>query len=390
MNSIWKKNRVLASLLAVAGWWAVGARTAEAVDWKVEVVDTSGVSKFTSMRVDKDGNVHVAYVVDDGNFSLKYAFWDHQLKKWFTMYVDGSSGMCSLALDSKQQPHISYTDYGSGWGARLKHAYWDGTTWHKEAIHLDSEIVAFYNSIAFDLKDNPSLTFYEYRGAKDSDYMIRLRNVMWNGHAWEVRTVDPNGGSGKFNTMAADSQGHIHIAYANVAEGDMRYAYWDGKVWTWEMVETQRQAGGYVGQNCNIALDQAGIPHVTYADMTNRLVKYAVRQDGRWQIQTIDRLRGVAYPDRNSITLDDQGNPYITYYDAARRALKMAYRDGTRWLGGTIDGANAGFTSSVQISQGTIWISYADEADMGLKVAHTELQSLHEPTQSSPVSQARK
>lgn len=286
--------------------------------------------------------------------------------------------MCSLALDSKQRPHISYADYGSGYGAKLRHAYWNGSTWQNQAIPLDSEIIAYYNSIAFDLNDNPSLTFYEYRGAKDSEFEIRLRNVMLNGNVWEVRTVDPEQGSGKFNAMAADSQGHLHIAYANVSAGDMRYAYWDGKAWTREMVEAQGAAGGYVGQAAAIALDQAGTPHVAYSDVTNRLIKYAVRTVGGWKIQAVDRVHGVAYPDRNSLALDEDGRPYITYYDAGRHALKLAFREGTRWLVGTVDGNNAGFTSSVQIAQGTIWISYADEAEGGLKVARIELQSLRE------------
>src|SRR6266478_2910373 len=42
--------------------------------WQVETVDTSGPGNFTSLKVDKNGNVHVTYVIDDGNvYPLKYA-----------------------------------------------------------------------------------------------------------------------------------------------------------------------------------------------------------------------------------------------------------------------------------------------------------------------------
>jgi len=366
-----------ATLLLFAAWAIAAAHTAAAATWQIESVDNGAVAKFSSMRIDKDGNVHVAYVLQDGTFELKYAFWDRRLQKWFTMIVDKSVGMCSLALDSKQHPYISYADYGSGVGAQLRRAYWDGVSWQKEAIQLDSEVIAYYNSITFDHDDNPSITFYEYRGPKDSDISVRLRNVMWNGKFWEVRTVDPSGQSGKFNAMVSDAQGRQHIAYANVGAGDLRYAQWDGREWTREMVESQRQAGGYVGFSVAIAVDQSGVPHIGYSDVTNRLIKYAVRRNGKWQIEVADTVGAVAYPDRNSIALDEESEPYISYYDAGRGALKLAFHAGNRWLAGVVDGNNAGFTSSVQIYRGEIWISYADGMG-GLKVARTELRSLRQ------------
>ncbi len=366
-----------AALLGVAAWLMVAVPAATAANWQIDVVDTGAVGKYSSMKIDTDGNVHVAYVLDDGVFELKYAFWDRHIQKWFTMIVDAGAVMCSLALDSKQRPHISYADYGTGVGAKLRHAFWNGTAWQKEAIRLDSEIIGYYNSITFDREDNPSLTFYEYRGPKDSDIAVRLRNVMWNGKFWVVRTVDPAGGSGKFNAMASDAEGHEHLAYANVAEGDMRYAYWDGEEWTRETVESQKQAGGYVGFSAAITLDQSGAPHLAYSDVTHHLIKYAVRKNGRWLIEAVDRISNVAYPDRNSIALDENGQPYITYYDSGHGILKLAFREGGRWVAMTVDGNISGFTSSVQIARGEIWISYADAGIGGLKVARTELQALH-------------
>src|SRR5215831_11611043 len=232
MSSTWKKKRILASLLVASAWPLAAGRGANSDGWRIEVVEAAATGKFSSMKIDTAGNVHLIFVLDDGGYAMKYAFWDRRIQKWFVMPVDESVGMCALTLDSKQRPQISYADYGSGFGTKLRHAWWDGASWRKEAIRLDSEIIAYYNSIAMDAQDHPSLSFYEYRGPKDSDISIRLRNVLWNGTRWEVRTVDPDGGSGKFNSMAADSKGRLHLAYANVGAGDMRYALWDGKSWT--------------------------------------------------------------------------------------------------------------------------------------------------------------
>ena len=38
---------------------------------------------------------------------------------------------------------------------------------------------------------------------------------MWNGKFWALTTVDSTLGTGKFNSIAVDSKGHPHIAYAD-------------------------------------------------------------------------------------------------------------------------------------------------------------------------------
>ena len=350
------------------------AGIAEAGDWQIETLDQSGTGKSTSLRIDRDGNAHLAYVAEDGGFILKYAFWDHAAKHWFTMNVACGASFCSLALDSKQRPHISYADYGTGIGAKLRYAHWDGSTWRKEVIPLNSEVIAYYTSIVLDADDRPSISFYEYRGPRGTDLIDRLRIVTWNGQFWQVRTVDQEGQSGKFNGLAIDGQGHLHIGYANVAApAAMRYAYWDGKSWMTEVVEGMKKEGDpTVGYSACVALDKQGNPHVAYMNVSQPALRYAVRRNGRWQIETVDRVSGVGYPDRNSIAIYDN-IPYISYYDAGQGVLKLAHKEGQSWLTEVVDSNSAGFTSSLQIDRGNIWVSYADEGSAGVKIAHREL-----------------
>jgi hypothetical protein len=104
-------------------------------------------------------------------------------------------------------------------------------------------------------------------------------------------------------------------------------------------------------------------------------LRYAVRRNGKWEVKIVDRLVGVGYPDRNSITLDEEGQPYISYYDAGTSNLKLAFEHGGRWLIGSVD-SGAGFTSSVQIANGELWISYTDDLNGGVKVARIPLSTL--------------
>jgi hypothetical protein len=331
------------------------------------------------MKIDQDGNVHVVYVIDDGDQNpVKYGFWDHALKRWFQMTLASGGSFCALTLDSRQRPHISYVDAGSLPGAKLHYGHWDGASWNMQAVPLNAEVIAYYNSITLDAQDRPSISFYEYTGPKGSGFRVRMRVVRWNGKYWGVETVDGDNQSGKFNALASDAQGHLHMAYANVnaMTAGMRYAYWDGKSWTIEILEGLPSSQASLGYSACIALDKDGNPHVSYSRYSSPFyVKYAVRKGGRWQIEVVDQLSAVGYPDRNSIFVDDAGQPYISYFDAGQGALKLARRQGQKWVSEIVDSNGAGFTSSVQIDRGTIWISYADEAGGGFKIARRALGS---------------
>jgi hypothetical protein len=362
------------TLFVVAVWMLALAGSSVASMWQIERIDSTGVGQFSSLKVDRDGNLHVAYIVENGRKTLKYGFWDHALKRWFIMPIEDQASFCSLALDSSQRPHISWADNGTISGSKLRYAHFDGT-WKKQAIQLNSDVIGYYTSIALDPSDNPSISFYEYRGPAGSGISVRLRVVTWSGQNWRVETVDGDNQSGKFNAIAADAQGHLHVAYGNVSGliGGMRYAFWNGSSWRFEILEGLRENNfGYVGQASCIAVDQNGIPHVSYMNYTDGTVKYAVRTGGTWSIQAVDRVQHAAYPDRNGIALDEESHPYISYHDAGQGTVRLAYRDGSQWMREVVDGGGVGFTSSVQVHAGTIWISYADMANNGLKVARSE------------------
>jgi hypothetical protein len=344
-------------------------------DWTVEVVDNAGTGLFSSLKIDHSGSAHLAYVLEDGRRRpLKYAFWDHKLDRWFVMEVEQSAAFSSLALDSNGRPRISFVDAERKPGAKLRYARWAGTAWVVEAIPLSSEIINSYTSIALDAEDRPSICFFERRD--ETNLQMRLRNAMWNGEYWAVHTIDGQEGSGAFNAMASDGRGTIHLVFASAAAGgSMRYAFWNGR-WNVDTIDSPTEMySGAVGQSVAIALDRNGNPHVAYFNTARGVLKYAVRRDGRWNVQAIDTVSKVADGDRNSIAVDDEGRPYIGYFDSGKGILKVAHRDGNRWVSDVVDENRAGFTSSLQIQGDSLWISYADEANHALKVARTLLRN---------------
>jgi hypothetical protein len=93
----------------------------------------------------------------------------------------------------------------------------------------------------------------------------------------------------------------------------------------------------------------------------------------------VDALGKEAYPDRYGIALDPDGNPYISYFDERGGILKVAHRRDGKWLAEVLDQNFAGFTSSLAIDHGTVWVSYADKLGAALKVASRPLEAMPAP-----------
>jgi hypothetical protein len=152
----------------------------------------------------------------------------------------------------------------------------------------------------------------------------------------------------------------------------LRYAHWNGHSWDLEVLEGAQQPISFY--SVCMMLDKKNVPHIAYTDMVHHVVKYATRQNGKWVFRVVDSLRHEAYPDRNGIALDSEGNPYISYYDAGLGVLKLAHLKNDKWVAETVDQNFAGFTSSLQIANGTIWLTYADETGGGIKCARKALE----------------
>jgi hypothetical protein len=354
-----------------------------AAEWRIEDVDPGGGGKFSSLKLDSAGNAHVAYY-DEVQHELKYGFRDRRLNKWFTTRLDGTAGFCSLVLDSKDQPHISYLTVNN----KLKYIHWNGKSWDKQPLEINAKVIDFYTSITLGPNDYPRISFYEYWGTGE-DYELHMRNAAWAGNRWELQTIDTTPGSGKFNSIATSASGLPQIAYANVRaeHAGLRYAELNGKMWAVTVIEGTTEP--HPVYSVAMAVDKNGGPRIVYTDLTTNAVKYAAKEKGKWQIQLVDSVVEVGYPDRNGIALDDEGNPYLSYFDVGAGVLKVAYQVNGRWVTETVDQNSNGFNSSLQIRQGYLWITYSDASGSSLRFASRELPRSGKNDESGKPSQSQ-
>ena len=212
-----------------------------------------------SIELDTAGNPHVCYAIFEG--VLKYA-----VKRGGVWRVEAIETLpeigryVSLALDSRERPHIGYYDKENG---DLKYAWWNGTSWVKMNVDTAGDVGLFV-SLALDSNDIPHMSYYDATNKE-------LRYARWNGSGWVRESVDTDGDVGLYTSLALDSRGNPHISYYDKGNGDLKYAWWNGSGWETVRVDT----AGDTGLSTSLQLDSHGCAHISYVSATAKRLRYA-------------------------------------------------------------------------------------------------------------------
>ena len=334
--------------------------------WQKTTVDSYGrVGRYTSLALDSNDNPHISYH-DWNNRSLKYAKWTGSSWSIETVDKNGTRGWdTSIALDDRGYPHISYHNYTNH---NLTYARWNGSAWIVESVDGNS----WNPSMALDSHGNPHIS---YVNGTDAD----LKYAKWNGTAWIIETVDYPGrvGSvGSYSSLALDGNDNPHISYQNwtsTTDTQLKYAKWNGSAWNIEVVES---GGGSLRARTSLALDSNNNPHISYCEWfnwsgpeRNCYIKYARWNGSAWNIETVDFAGDVG--GRNSIALDSNDNPHVSYSESIDDdTLKYARRTKDSWNIETVDlNLLVGSLSLALDTNDNPHVSYSDLTNEDLKYA---------------------
>ena len=236
-------------------------------------------------------------------------------------------------------------------------------TWEIESVDASKYLKdLFQRAIAVDGSSNPHIAY-------GGDH---LYYAYYDGSIWHYEMVDASPDVGSYASLAIDASGKVHISYyeriydEDDEYGNLKYATNASGAW----VTTTIDSDGVVGLYTSIAVDSSDMVHISYIsyyDYDNYDLKYATNASGEWVTTTVDEFVG-GY---TSIAIDSDDKVHISYYDYDNDDLKYATNVSGEWVTTTVDsdGAVGGYTSIAIDSGDKVHISYYDYDNYDLKYA---------------------
>ena len=350
--------------------------------WNIETVDSTGdVGSYTSLKLDILGRPHISYL-DSSNSILKYVYKE---TVWQKESVDPERATyTSITLDSLSNPHISYIDDIND---DLKYAYRDEMGWHIETVDSEGHVEGFYISIALDNSDNPYISYYDgdtYFPGEDNSLKIAFRD----DSCWHSEIVDSGDYNGRYSSLAIDNFGIPHISYFDgdiyeyESNNNLKYATLldkEGPVIT----ETNPNNGiTDVGLNQDIIItfNEKIFPGASYDAITLTVGERNILLNESIQGNTLNLTHAEALPSTSTCTVSI---PAGAVNDEVGNGLNSGYVftfiTGKGWLIGTLDnvGDVGRYTSIAIDSSGNQHITYLDYTNYDLKYILRDVYGNH-------------
>ncbi|MDP6214854.1 MAG: hypothetical protein QGI41_07945, partial [Acidimicrobiales bacterium] len=260
----------------------------------------------------------------------------------------------------------------------LMYAMHDGASWQIEEVD-DSGTTGRYASIAVDSDGRPHIAYVH------DTSLDEVRYAHHNGTGWSIETIDTPYYA--YDTsIALDSSGNAHISYAvynsSGSSYNLRYSYHNGTEWAYEDIKDYRSiywnSFSLTGYSSQIKLNSTDAPHIVFFDDYYDDVYISIRMDGTWSSTSVDGNGGLyttGGEKGTSLAIDSEDGLHVAFYDRGGRDLEYAYRalGDSSWTKTTVhnQGNNyVGTSLSIALdSNDRPHIAYRDESGDDLEYA---------------------
>jgi hypothetical protein len=285
-----------------------------------------------------------------------------QAFKWKTEIVDSSGNTgwySSLALNGTGMPSIAYTNADTHY---LKYAIWNGTVWGFQDIDTSSNAsqpsLFFYQG----LLGYPEVTYFD--GTSPGSLKYTYKRTIPLPMIWVTPETVDTGGVGWGSSLAVDQNGIPKVSYCDFTNNKLKYAIRNG---SWGPPVTIDDACSFnlgIGET-SLALDGSSNPHIVYWSLGK--LKYAYNlglPSVGWVSEIIDSFSADVGRD-NAITLDKDGWFHVSYIDFTNKKLKYAHHNTVNWvIAVPIDDAQDAKTSIAVDDHGGVHICYRKDGDL--------------------------
>lgn len=264
-------------------------------NWQEEIVSNNAFpGNKISLAVNSSGEVYILYIAKDASLNLAH-------KKeggWYSEKIFDSAALsCNLVFDENDVLHISFWSPQKG----LAYGVLEKNNWKIDIV--DYGQVGWWNSLAIDKKQNPHISYFDFKNKN-------LLYLFFDGKRWQKEVVDKEGEVGSWNSIVVDSDGNPKISYFDETSGNLKFAQKTIGGWLIEKVDKD----GIVGERTNIILDKSQKPIICYDGLSDNTFRIAKKTDNGWDIVIVDRedratnrqIKGEEGGD-NSLTIDNNG-----------------------------------------------------------------------------------
>ncbi len=154
----------------------------DASGWSITAVDMEGdTGLFSFLVIDESGRFHISYLQQTGQSSgvVKYATRGASELAWQLSEVatledlrfgfTGARNITSLAVDSRGNPWIAYSDE-----SRLSLAIWDGSEWQSQTVvEAGARPLGQLVSLKLDARDAPHIAYFEVTNPSPLDGQVK-------------------------------------------------------------------------------------------------------------------------------------------------------------------------------------------------------------------------
>jgi len=233
--------------------------------WNTAFSFDKGKNCYITMALDKNDYPRIAYLNTETR-QIKLASWNG--REWtieapirLVRKIPDKGFRISLAINGKGSPCIAY--FGPQYYSMNYMEKIDGR-WIVEVIDRGSpgNNVGEFCSLALDSRDIPHLSYYD-TGRRCLKYATKTK-----GNKWRISIADGDPGAGMYSNIATDRNDRPHVAYYDSKSGLVRYCTLEnGK---WRIVKTDCP-----GSFFSMKLASDGSPYIAFMDSRLRCLKLA-------------------------------------------------------------------------------------------------------------------
>ena len=190
-------------------------------------------------------------------------------------------------------------------------------------------------------------------------------------HQWAETTMDYSDQAGRWNAVAVDSNGHIHVVQIKDESYQIRHSVNDGTGWISGKIN---DCGSTYCWDIHMVIDDNDHIHLAYTTYTSwdETLVYMNYDGTTWTDYTVSNS---AHFGPIGIAVDSNNHPHISYAldgsDQCGVGLRISSYDGSSWSYTNVDqGANRGCESAIVIDESDHkYIAYQDRSSSKLKIA---------------------